>query len=290
MFDTIVQRGVGFMLVAIIVYLLLRLIVFRPKKESVNGVDKESFELKIFSMNEHCSEYSLKEFMKFLDKYKGGKVIRESGRVVRQFTTKEKGELQSLFYDVVAPAKDVSIATKEQFRNYIRNLHVDGVDMRPRYEDFTKRVTDKGSLQEDKVVSYFADYKDDRVLTTLTRGLDEKEYVVIDHPSFKLGDEYKEFGYIVVGNSGVFVITADSPANISQQKAFVDKVGIDLFVDSHAIVVLTDNNQALKQDEELGYKILSPKNLCNYIREYNDSLPINERMTLVSRLKELSAR
>ena len=40
MFDTIVQRGVGFMLVAIIVYLLLRVIVFRPKKGSVNGVIK----------------------------------------------------------------------------------------------------------------------------------------------------------------------------------------------------------------------------------------------------------
>ena len=97
---------------------------------------------------------------------------------------------------------------------------------------------------------------------------------------------------ILVGRAfGVFAL--DEESTIDTAACFylvVDKVGIDLFVDSHAIVVLTDNNQALKQDEELGYKILSPKNLCNYIREYNDSLPINERMTLVSRLKELSAR
>ena len=288
MFDTIVQRGVGFMLIAIIVYLLLRLIIFRPKTGSGNNLDKESFELKIFSINQHCSEYSLKEFMKFLDKYKGGNVIREEGRIVRKYTTREKGELQSLFYDVVAPAKDVSIATKEQFRNYIRNVHVEGVDMRPRYEDYTRRVTDKESLQEDKVVSYFADYVDDRVLSTLSRGLNEKEYVVMDHPSFKIKESYKEFGYLVIGESGAFIIMADEPEDIMEQKAFIDKVGIDLFVNTHPIVVLTDNSQAIKEDDS-SIKVLSQKNLCSYIREYNDNIQINERMTLVSRLRELSA-
>ena len=157
MFNTIVQRGVGFMLIAIIVYLLLRLIVFRPRKGKAKGVGRESFELKIYSIKEHCSDYSLKEFMNFLDKYKGGQNVRKNGHTVREFTTKEKAELQNLFYNVVAPAKDVSIAMKEQFRNYICNLKVDGVDMRPRYEDYTKNITDRHYEEKDKVVSYFAD-------------------------------------------------------------------------------------------------------------------------------------
>lgn len=288
MFDTIVQRGVGFMLIAIIVYLLLRLIVFRPKKGSVNGVDRESFELKIFSMNEHCSEYSLKEFMKFLDKYKGGRVIKERGRIIQQeFTVKEKGELKSLFYDVVAPAKDVSIATKEQFRNYIRNLKVDEVDMRPRYEDYTRKITDRAALDEDKVVSYFADYNEDKVLSAIRKGLDSKQYVLIDNPTYKIEDENRGFGYIVVGESGAFIIEADEPGSILAQKAFIDKIGSDFFLDVHPIVVLTGNASAVVQDDSLPYKVIGLRNLCNYIREYQGRLPINERMMLVSRLNEL---
>lgn len=287
MFETVVQRGVGFMLIALIVYLLLRLIVFRPKKGSVNGVDRKSFELKIFAMNEHCSEYSLKEFMRFLDKYKGGRIIKERGRiVVWEFTAKEKGELKSLFYDVVAPAKDVSIATKEQYRNYIRNLKVDGVDMRPRYEDYTKRITDK-DVEDDKVVSYFADYNEDEVLTSLKKGLDASEYVILDDVSMKVGELEKDFGHIVIGDNGAFLLLPEYASNISELKDYIDEIGKDFFLDAQPLIVV--KNYSEDGNTEGSYKKIDLRNLCSYIRTFDGRLPINEKMMLVSRIRELSA-
>lgn len=289
MFNTIVQRGVGFMLIAIIVYLLLRLIVFRPGKGKAKGVGRESFELKIYSIKEHCSDYSLKEFMNFLDKYKGGQNVRKNGHTVREFTTKEKAELQNLFYNVVAPAKDVSIAMKEQFRNYICNLKVDGVDMRPRYEDYTKNITDRHYEEKDKVVSYFADYKEDRVFAAIKKGLDPQKFVIIENPSFKVGADYKEFGHIVIGDTGIFVIASDLSVDILSQKAFIEEVSGDLFLDVHPIMVVSSQADAAREQRVPQIEYIEEKNLCNYVREYPDSVAINDRMMLVSRLKELSA-
>ena len=234
MFNTIVQRGVGFMLIAIIVYLLLRLIVFRPRKGKAKGVGRESFELKIYSIKEHCSDYSLKEFMNFLDKYKGGQNVRKNGHTVREFTTKH-------------------------------------------YEE------------KDKVVSYFADNKEDRVFAAIKKGLDPQKFVIIENPSFKVGADYKEFGHIVIGDTGIFVIASDLSVDILSQKAFIEEVSGDLFLDVHPIMVVSSQSDAAREQRVPQIEYIEEKNLCNYIREYPDSVAINDRMMLVSRLKELSA-
>ena len=110
-FNTFVQRGVGFLILAAIVYLLLRLLVFRPKQgKTIDRMTSADFEKEIYQVYEHCSETSLNLFRAFLVKYEE--------QNPRAFSVKEKGELKSLFIYNHYPTSVCQINHKHQYFSF----------------------------------------------------------------------------------------------------------------------------------------------------------------------------
>lgn len=313
MFDTVVQNGVGIIIIAAIVYLLLRLLVFRPKSvKKDDGMTSLDFENEIYRINEHCTELSLKLFRGFLEKYQE--------RNPRAFSQKEKGELRSLFYDVVVPESDVAIVTKEQFRKYLRGIGVDEMNIRPRYNQCIINHLDGNDAKD----FYFENYGDIKVGDCLKKGLDPNQYYVIDGATFVDGDKKKVFPHIVVGDSGAFLVnTRDLGTKIHEEgidptviniekgdkwsikknnnevrmvsptsdmldgKTFMENAMGDMLLEVHPVLVFPDEQLSVHQEEELPYKVIGTRNLCNYIKDYPSRMSISERTEVISRLNAM---
>ena len=77
---------------AIIFIFLIILVILKITKKKDRWVSTESFEREKKKLHPHFSEKEYKNFMNFLDSYKGGFVRRKSGRIVYQdYLNKEKG-------------------------------------------------------------------------------------------------------------------------------------------------------------------------------------------------------
>ena len=312
-FNTFVQRGVGFLILAAIVYLLLRLLVFRPKQgKNIDRMTSADFEKEIYQVYEHCSETSLNLFRAFLVKYEE--------QNPRAFSVKEKGELKSLFLEIVVPESDVSVSTKEQFRVYLKKIGVSDMNIRPRYSQCTLGHLSGQKTKED----YFNDYCNIKIGDCLKNGLDSQKYKIFDSPTVVDGEKKKRIAFIVIGDSGTFVIntkdlgtdvheTGIDPTEIFikkgdnwtvrkkdnemdvtspteevlEAKNFIEQAMGDMLLDVHSVVVFPDEQLNIYQEEELPYKVIGTRNLCNYIREYPNRMSLNERTEILSRLNKM---
>lgn len=209
-FDTIVQRGVGVLLLAAIGYLLLRLFVFKSK-DKYTWVDTEMFDKQLERAGEGCTEVGLTSFINFLRVYEGEFIKREKGKIVYEaYSDREKEALRSFFENSVIPSGYASVKTKEMFRNIIISRGVTGIEERPDYEGREHKVTISGiaarSIAADAVKAKrnVLDATDEKIKNILENDLDSKKYYILNKAQFTDGENTTKYDFFVVGENGAF--------------------------------------------------------------------------------------
>ena len=152
----------------------------------------------------NCSEMDFISFRDFLSSYGGGYVKREGDGVKREFLGQEKGVLKGIFFNCIVPNPHIDVSRKEEFRQYLQKIGVDGLYDRPDYEvRDTKLKNNKKDSEERKRKD--VGNKGEQAVRDVLLELGE-DYDVINGPVIKVINNKKEFDHIVIGNNGVFVI------------------------------------------------------------------------------------
>lgn len=126
---TIVQRGVIVLLVALIIYLILRIFVIIPKRQAELLADRGSFVARFMEIQKKCSEKELNEFMQFLEEYKGSRIIRDRGKLlIQEFSAREKEELRNFYFEKVINSEVISVDTKDKFKSCLSKMGVGDLD------------------------------------------------------------------------------------------------------------------------------------------------------------------
>ena len=100
--------------VIVVIWLISRL----TNKED-KWVSKEKFQREKKKLHPHFSEEEFRRFCAFLKSYQGGYVRRRSGKIVYQdFLNKEKGDLKGIFFNLVIANPNITVAQKEEFRQF----------------------------------------------------------------------------------------------------------------------------------------------------------------------------
>lgn len=241
MFNTIVQQGVGVLIIAAIVYLLLRLFVFKSR-EKYTWVDTSMFDKQLEKASEGCTEVGLVNLINFLRVYNGEYIKREKGKIIFQaYSNREKDALKAFYENHVIPSGYASVRTKEEYRNFIMNIGVRGVEQRPDYEGKEHKVTITGiaasAIAADKAKGKISvlDATDSKIRKLLDAGLDSKRYYILDKAQFKNGEETTKFDFFVVGENGAFALETGA---IEELANFIDSQRTTLTIEKGDIWTL----------------------------------------------------
>ena len=153
-------------------------------------------------INPDCSEVDFIAFRDYLASYGGGFVKRTGDGVRREFLGREKGDLKGIFFNCVAPNPHIDVARKEEFRQYLRYIGVDGIEERPNYEVRDTKLKNNKKDSEERKRKDVGNKGEQAVRDALLELGDE--YDVINGPIIKVINNKKEFDHIVIGNNGIF--------------------------------------------------------------------------------------
>lgn len=303
--------------IAIIFIMMIRLST-RKRRRRDNWVDSDEFQIAKSRVRYNCNEVGLENFMIFLRNYKGGSVHRSYGKIVsQQYSGKEKGDLKGIFYNIILPSGNLSVAKKEEYRKLIISLGVEGVENRPSYETRDARLKNKSTNENDFQRKQVGN-QGERTVRNILDKLEDGEYSIINGPVLKCGDETKEYDHIVVCNNGIFVIETKAfgmtDGKPIKAGLFIDKGDkwilrkkqtnkelitpteqvmaekkhlegiIDMPIDVHPILALSNSEIFIKQNIELPYKVLKADELKEYIESINDLITENDRMEILEKI------
>ena len=324
MFETIVQKGVAVLLIAAIIYIVIRLIVGHTVKK-YTWIDTDAFNEQISIIRSRCTEETLHVFMHFLSTYKGGYIKKSGGKIVLQaYSTQEKDDLSRLFLEVIVSKKFVSLKTKEDFRHLIQRLGAPRVEYRPSYEDFEKPIVQKESNDQLKDRQRAIKRKaETMVADVLSMGLDLKRNHVFNNIYLTNGDEKRRFDHIVVNDNGVFVLETksfgmeefteqyincelyiekgdkwsirigndmqnlESPTlQVLEEKRFIEDFAGDLLLKVHPVVVLPKKDMIVYKKATLPYEIIGTRELCDFLQQPQEIFNLNDQLAIISRLNE----
>lgn len=302
-------------LFVIIIGVLLVISLF-SKNKYVSAVEFEDEKRKLKS---NCTIEEYNHFVAFLDTYKGSYIRRRSGEIIYQdYTYREKGDLKGIFYNIIAPNPNLSSSTKEQFRNRLLALGVEGISKKPLYEARDSRLknkeTDYDAYNRKKVGN-----QGERIVRETLAQLPSDSYVVVNGPVLKKGDRTKEFDHLVIGETGLFIIetkafgmsdgeavtsglfidpgdkwivrmnkTSREVASPTEQVVdeihFIEDIVTSCPVNIHAILTLSNYKMNIKNNIEskLPYQVIRIDNLKDYILKFDDKLIDNDRMLILS--------
>ncbi|MCQ2521891.1 MAG: NERD domain-containing protein [Lachnospiraceae bacterium] len=309
--------SIGYIIAGIVVIVLvfLKLSGLLGKKDG--WVSRNDFENAKRALRPNFSAGEFERFITFLNGYKGGYVRRQSGMIVFQdYTGKEKGDLKGIFYNLVFPNPNISVCQKEEFRKFLLNVGVTGIDRRPDYETRDSKLKNHKSGEEFKRKEV-GNIGEQVVRNELTK-LQNMGYSVINGPVLKNGAECKEYDHIVVGANGVFCLetkafgmtegrstkaalfiddgdkwiirknkvnrSLESPtAQILVEQQFLANIISDsCLLEVHPILVLCNRELFVKNNISLPYRIVRVDELCECIRQYKDVVTDNDRMFILS--------
>lgn len=231
--DYLIYIGIG--IVAILLLLLRLMGPIKFTKKDV-WVDTGIFDKWKQRINTNCDEQTLESFIAFLKEYKGGYIRRRNGKIVEHsFLGKEKGDLKGIFYRVVKPSRKISVQQKEAFRNYLRQIGVEGMDQRPDYELRSGKLR-SGKLQTNKndkeeYQRKQAGNRGEQRVRDCLKELERDKFSVINGVVLKLGDQIKEFDHIVISNYGLFILEtkafgmSDTDEGSDEAKLVIDDQG-----------------------------------------------------------------
>lgn len=297
--------------------------VKNTKNTKNNWVDTTQFQNWKERISHSCDEKTLMDFMNFLKLYKGGYIKRRNGRIVYQgFLGREKGELKGIFYHKVVPARNVSIKQKELFRTYLRGIGVNGLEERPAYELRSGKLKADSRNEEEYHRKLSGNRGEQRVRNCL-KILNDASFSVLNGIVLRDGEQVKEFDHIIVGDTGVFVLetkafgmsdksedsdearltidadgqwklyrhhnmrTLKNPTEqILEEKRFMEELLADTFVEVKTVLVLANENLAIKKRVSLDYDVIMLKDLVGYITKYKGKLSDSDKYQIISKLQE----
>ena len=206
-------RECYFVILVIIALLLIIPILFSKKNKWVSTDD---FEKEKKKLRPNCSDMELQNFLVFLKKYQGGYVRRKSGQIVYQdFLGKEKGDLKGIFFNIVVPNPNISTKEKEEFRRYLKEIGVNGIDKRPNYETRDSKL--RNNKKDEEYIRKEVGNIGEQIVRNALKRLEELGYSVINGPVLKYDGVSKEYDHIVIGDNGVFCIETLLRINIRAQ-------------------------------------------------------------------------
>lgn len=300
----------------IIIICVLLVFSLRPRDKYVLT---DEFDMEKRKLKPYCSVDEYIHFLEFLDNYQGGYIRRRSGKIVYQdYTFREKGDLKGIFYNIIAPNPNLSSSVKEQFRKKLISMGVEGVDEKPLYEARDSRLrnreTDNEAYNRKKVGN-----QGERIVRETLAELSSDNYVVINGPVLKNGENTKEFDHIVIGETGLFIIETkafgmtdgkaitsglfidpgdkwivrknkvsrevESPTEqVVDEMHFIEDIVTSCPVNIHAILTLSNYKMNIKNniESELPYQVIRIDNLKDYILKFDDKLIDNDRMLILS--------
>lgn len=294
----------------------------RPKKRQdwVDTADFQRWKEKIYSS---CDEKSLTDFMNFLKHYKGGYIKRRNGRIVYQdFLGKEKGDLKGIFYNIVVPARGISVTQKESFRTYLQKIGVNGLAQSPFYELQSGELKADGR-DEEEYHRKLSGNRGEQSVRDCLKLLENSRFSVMNGVVLRVGTRVKEFDHIVIGDTGLFIletkafgmseksngfdearlvidtdgqwklykyhdkrVVKDPTEQILEEKHFMEEVLADTYVDVNAVLVLANKDLVVEKKGLLFYKIIMLKDLISYITQNEGKLTDSEKYQIISKLRE----
>lgn len=291
-----------------------------PQKKD-KWVDTQEFEQWKQKISRDCNTQNLQEFQDFLRRYGGGYVRRQHGEIVRQeFLGREKGDLKGIFYQLVVPSKQISIAHKEQFRSLLMEVGVTNVDQRPQYEARDGKLNNKAQDIEERNRKQSGN-RGEKIVRDNLEILKKENYFIVSGVVLQYEGETKEFDHIVIGENGVFILETkafglsedvlkDSHAQlliegqdewtlkkngqlrilqspteqVLAQRKFMERFVEEFMTDVNNVLILANPDLKLQKRINLDYDVVQVQNLCQYIRHTEGSLAYNDRLALVSKI------
>lgn len=303
-----------FVILVIIALLLIIPILFSKKNKWVSTDD---FEKEKKKLRPNCSDMELQNFLVFLKKYQGGYVRRKSGQIVYQdFLGKEKGDLKGIFFNIVVPNPNISTKEKEEFRRYLKEIGVNGIDKRPNYETRDSKL--RNNKKDEEYIRKEVGNIGEQIVRNALKRLEELGYSVINGPVLKYDGVSKEYDHIVIGDNGVFCIETkafglsggkackaslfidpndkwiirkngmnrdlESPTQqVVDEKKLLEKIiNLSCFLEVHPILVLCNTELYIKNNIELPYDVVRIDALIECIQNCKDSITESDRLCVLS--------
>ena len=307
-------RECYFVILVIIALLLIIPILFSKKNKWVSTDD---FEKEKKKLRPNCSDMELQNFLVFLKKYQGGYVRRKSGQIVHQdFLGKEKGDLKGIFFNIVVPNPNISTKEKEEFRRYLKEIGVNGIDKRPNYETRDSKL--RNNKKDEEYIRKEVGNIGEQIVRNALKRLEELGYSVINVPVLKYDGVSKEYDHIVIGDNGVFCIETkafglsggkackaslfidpndkwiirkngmnrdlESPTQqVVDEKKLLEKIiNLSCFLEVHPILVLCNTELYIKNNIELPYDVVRIDALIECIQNCKDSITESDRLCVLS--------
>lgn len=307
-------REFYFVILVIIALLLIIPILFSKKNKWVSSDD---FEKEKKKLRPNCSDMELQNFLVFLKKYQGGYVRRKSGQIVYQdFLGKEKGDLKGIFFNIVVPNPNISTKEKEEFRRYLKEIGVNGIDKRPNYETRDSKL--RNNKKDEEYIRKEVGNIGEQIVRNALKRLEELGYSVINGPVLKYDGVSKEYDHIVIGDNGVFCIETkafglsggkackaslfidpndkwiirkngmnrdlESPTQqVVDEKKLLEKIiNLSCFLEVHPILVLCNTELYIKNNIELPYDVVRIDALIECIQNCKDSITESDRLCVLS--------
>ena len=307
-------RECYFVILVIIALLLIIPILFSKKNKWVSTDD---FEKEKKKLRPNCADMELQNFLVFLKKYQGGYVRRKSGQIVYQdFLGKEKGDLKGIFFNIVVPNPNISTKEKEEFRRYLKEIGVNGIDKRPNYETRDSKL--RNNKKDEEYIRKEVGNIGEQIVRNALKRLEELGYSVINGPVLKYDGVSKEYDHIVIGDNGVFCIETkafglsggkackaslfidpndkwiirkngmnrdlESPTQqVVDEKKLLEKIiNLSCFLEVHPILVLCNTELYIKNNIELPYDVVRIDALIECIQNCKDSITESDRLCVLS--------
>lgn len=307
-------REFYFVILVIIALLLIIPILFSKKNKWVSTDD---FEKEKKKLRPNCSDMELQNFLVFLKKYQGGYVRRKSGQIVYQdFLGKEKGDLKGIFFNIVVPNPNISTKEKEEFRRYLKEIGVNGIDKRPNYETRDSKL--RNNKKDEEYIRKEVGNIGEQIVRNALKRLEALGYSVINGPVLKYDGVSKEYDHIVIGDNGVFCIETkafglsggkackaslfidpndkwiirkngmnrdlESPTQqVVDEKKLLEKIiNLSCFLEVHPILVLCNTELYIKNNVELPYDVVRIDALIECIQNCKDSITESDRLCVLS--------
>ncbi len=286
------------------------------KNNHYSSSDNKVFESLKRSIHISSSEQEFITFRNALSSYGGGYTKYSGSTIIkREYLGKEKGDLKGIFFNVIVPNSHISVSRKEEFRSFLREIGVNGLEQRPDYEGRDSKLKNNAKNKDDYEKKEVGN-KGEQVVRDVLEEL-EPNWTIINGPIIKFKNEVHEYDHIAVGYNGVFVIETKAfgmtNGNATKASLFIDE-GDKWFVrknkenkevksptnqiiaeknliqnllssyvsEVYSVVALSNSELFVKQNIELPYKVLKPNELNNYITSQAEYINEAQRQDILT--------
>ena len=242
--------------------------------------------------------------------------IRFAEGPYRAVEGKEKGDLKGIFFNIVVPNPNISTKEKEEFRRYLKEIGVNGIDKRPNYETRDSKL--RNNKKDEEYIRKEVGNIGEQIVRNALKRLEELGYSVINGPVLKYDGVSKEYDHIVIGDNGVFCIETkafglsggkackaslfidpndkwiirkngmnrdlESPTQqVVDEKKLLEKIiNLSCFLEVHPILVLCNTELYIKNNIELPYDVVRIDALIECIQNCKDSITESDRLCVLS--------